>query len=178
MNHFRFFVLSSCCLLIPCSIFAQNADEKVIRIADLPDTIDQAKTDSYLNAVEGEIGKLVKDYSQLSSWLVKNNWKKLWDAGKLRTADSLTYAKGMKETNSNKYLDLFGTRSLYIRIKIVSQRNFAFISGAGAGSIAHGGSVAGGCLIAQITSANPRNDKLEEKLKSIIERGTSRKNCY
>ncbi|CAN5229008.1 hypothetical protein BH20ACI2_BH20ACI2_00010 [soil metagenome] len=179
MVLFRVFALTMCFLMITGTTLAQEiAGEKLIRIADLPDKIDQEKADSYLDAVEAGIGKLVKNYQQLTSWNLKNSGKNWSGRGKIRTSDSLTYGHGLKESKSSIYLDRFGKNSLYIRLKIETQRVFARVSGSGAGSVAHGWSVAGGCLIAQITSANPRNDKLVKQLTDIIENGTSRKPCY
>jgi hypothetical protein len=178
MNPFRSVALVSC-LLLAGSVFAQeNVGEKLVRIADLANTIDVAKANSYLNGIEAEIGKIAGDYPQLSSWNVRSRRKKWSDTGKFRTTDSLIYGHRLVESKSSKYLDRFGNQSLYFSLKIVTRRRFAYISGSGAGSVAHGWSVAGGCLIAQITTANPMNTKLERKLIDIMENGASREPCY
>jgi hypothetical protein len=134
--------------------------------------------DLYLNEVVKEIDKLIEDYPQLSSWKVKKDGKTRFEAGKERTSNRLTYAHGLKESKSSNYLDQYGTEGFYLDVRIVSQRHFSMLSGVSVNTVVFGWSVADGCLVAGVMSANPKVPELEKKITEILKGGLSRKPCY
>lgn len=171
------FLLSSLLVLLSTTALFSQSGEKLIRVADLPETVNQQQLAKYIDVIDKSLEKLARRNPRLRSWNLKTGHKSWSSPGKLRETDTLIYGQNLIDRSSSIYLDRFGPKSLYLYIKILPQRRFAYISGSGAGSFAHGRSVAGGCLIAAITSANPRDEELEEQIKEIVLAGTINEPC-
>ena len=149
----------------------ESSGGRVISRAELSDTVDQEKAERYLKDVAEAIEKLIPEYLQLSSWKIAPVGEMWSEAGRRVTQNSLTYAHGLKETKSSNYLDRFGPEGFYLNVRILSKRQLSLLSGASVGTIVFGRSVADGCAVATVMSANPKVPELEKKVTDIIRRG-------
>jgi hypothetical protein len=165
-------------MIVPFSAAQDGSDRRNIRLSKLSDTVDRERAEQYLNQIEKEIEKLISEFPQLSSWMLNREGKTRSEAGKERTPTSLTYAHGLRESKSSVYLDQYGTEGFYLNVRVVSKRYFSRLSGASVESVVFGWSVADGCVVAGVMSANPKVPELEKKIADIIKRGLSRKRCY
>ncbi len=177
MNFISLTLITTCLLTTFFLTAQEGSGGRTILIAELNDTIDQRKADLYLNKIEEEIGKLSKKYPQLASWNLIRERKRA-SAGKERTSNALIYAHGLKDSKSSNYLDRYGNEGFYLYVRIDSQRQFSRLSGPAIDSIVFGWSVADGCVVASLMSANPKVPKLEKKIMAIVKRGLLPKPCY
>ena len=179
MNRFRFALVAACSLsIVAFSTAQERSSDRIINLSELSNSVDQVKAELYLSEIEEEVGKLLEEYPQLSSWNVKRQGKTWSEAGRERAPDSLTYAHGLKESKSSDYLDRYGTQGFYLNVRVISQRHFSMLSGSSVMSVVFGWSVADGCVVASVMSANPKVPELEKKVTDVIKRGLSRKPCY
>lgn len=171
------FILALFFLTATFSIAQENSKLQIIDPPKLSHALDQEKALQYLDEIDEEISKLVGQYTQLSDWELIRKDHSWYSSGKKRTDTGIEYAHNLKQTESSNYLDRYGSAGFHLRVNVMTKEQFMTISGAGIDTIVFGASLGNSCVIASVTSASPKEPKLDKKVSEIINRRLSLKNC-
>ena len=124
-------------------------------VTELSKSVDEIAVKQYLDTIDEEIGKIAKEYPQLADWNVSKGpaWS---DSGKSRTGSRLEYAHGRLSQRPSTPVDRFGADGFELEVRVIPQRTMRLLAGPSIGTFVFGVPLGGGCVIAELRSADPK----------------------